>query len=94
LFREKFVKRSVFGVAILVGGSGEKQVIDFLKASLKRNRLEIIEEAIERVNLLKKIHIMELNALSCKSIEDFVKWQDFRKTQTHKIIKEMKEREK
>ena len=37
------------------------------------------EEALAREKQLKQVHMMELDAISCKSIEDFVIWRDHRK---------------
>ena len=37
------------------------------------------EEALAREKQLKQVHMMELDAISCKSIEDFVLWRDHRK---------------
>lgn len=48
---------------------------DFIHYQLQKAR----EEALERERQLKQVHMMELDAISCKSIEEFVVWRDQRK---------------
>ena len=52
-----------------------EDVYNFLHQELQRAR----EEALARERQLKQVHMMELDAISCKSIEDFVVWRDHRK---------------
>ena len=40
---------------------------------------KVREEALAREKQLKQVHMMELDAISCKSIEEFVLWRDHRK---------------
>ena len=45
----------------------------------RQKREEVVEEAEAREKQLKTIHTMELDAVSCMSIENFVVWRDYRK---------------
>jgi hypothetical protein len=49
---------------------------DFLKEALK-GQLEIVEEDMK---LLKNIHLLELDAISMKSLKEFMIWADSRKS--------------
>ena len=50
-----------------------------VQAALTLYASQVREEAVAREKQLKEIHTMELDAISCKSIEDFVIWRDYRK---------------
>lgn len=39
----------------------------------------LLQEEREKINHLKKIHNMELDAISCKSLEDIIIWSSNRK---------------
>lgn len=41
------------------------------------------EEALEREKQLKQVHMMELDAISCMSLEQYVAWRDYRKQRPH-----------
>lgn len=56
-------------------GTGKQKVRITLHQELQKAR----GEALDRENQLKQAHMMELDAISCKSIEDFVLWRDHRK---------------
>jgi hypothetical protein len=45
----------------------------------RQKREEVVERAEAREKQLKTMHTMELDTVSCMSIEDFVVWRDHRK---------------
>ncbi len=53
---------------------------DDVREALTTIRKETLEEAQSLYLLMKTAHEMELDAISCKSLEEFVLWQDYRKT--------------
>lgn len=57
-------------------------VLDWLRLQEQNFHQELQkarDEALAREKQLKQVHMMELDAISCKSIEDFVIWRDHRK---------------
>ena len=45
-------------------------------------RKDTIARYEEEMNLIKNIHKLELDAISCKSLEEFMEWSEFRKLLT------------
>lgn len=59
-----------------------KDLQDWLTQTLKaerQKREEVADAAEAREKQLRTVHTMELDAVSCMSIEDFVVWRDHRK---------------
>ena len=57
----------------------KEDFIEFIRVNLHQKLQKAREEALAREKQLKQVHMMELDAISCKSIEDFVIWRDHRK---------------
>ena len=57
----------------------KKAIKDFLTSKITQALAEERERYTEDINFLKKLHSMELDALSLKSLEDFMKWADDRR---------------
>ena len=51
----------------------------FLTNSIAQAEQEMLKKYAEDMNLLNKLHSMELDALSLKSLEDFMKWSGDRR---------------
>lgn len=61
---------------------------DWLRTTLTQYHQDITDEAMAREKQLKQIHTIELDTVSCMSIEQFVVWRDQRKQRpTYQIIK-------
>jgi len=52
---------------------------DFISESIAQAIAEERERYTEDINFLKKLHSMELDALSLKRLEDFMEWADNRR---------------
>ena len=51
----------------------------FITNLLAEQKKELMEEALARENILKDVHNLELDSISCKSLEEFMKWSNYRK---------------
>ena len=61
------------------GDSGYAELEAFVKKLLAEQKKELMEEALARENILKDVHNLELDSISCKSLEEFMKWSNYRK---------------
>jgi len=50
-----------------------------IREMLAKQKKELMEEALARENILKDVHNLELDSISCKSLEEFMKWSNYRK---------------
>ena len=64
---------------IYLGDSGYAELEAFVKNLLAEQKKELMEEALARENILKDVHNLELDSISCKSLEEFMKWSNYRK---------------
>lgn len=55
------------------------EIIKFIDELLHQELQKAQEEAIAREKQLKQVHMMELDAISCMSLEQYVDWRDQRK---------------
>lgn len=51
----------------------------FIESLLAEQKKELMEEALAREKMLVDMHHIELDAISCMSLETFIKWSDDRK---------------
>lgn len=56
-----------------------EEVKNFIESLLTKQKKELVEEALAREKLLVDMHRIELDAISCMSLERFIKWSDDRK---------------
>jgi len=57
----------------------KSEVKDFLTTKISQAQQEMMKKYTEDINFLKKIHSGELDALSLKSLEGFMKWAAYRR---------------
>lgn len=57
-----------------------ENAISHIETLLKEQR----EEMVKELDLIKRIHTLELDSISLKSLEEFIEWSEFRKN----LIKE------
>lgn len=68
-----------FKGAIQLKSKPDGVTVTRLKAFILQELQKAREEALAREKQLKQVHMMELDAISCMSLEQYVDWRDYRK---------------
>lgn len=61
---------------------GRENAENRIKNFIKKTKQESYEEGVRDLDFIKKMHEVELDAISCKSLEDFIVWSENRKVQS------------
>lgn len=57
----------------------QEAILRVVENLITEQKKELMEEALARENILKDVHNLELDSISCKSLEEFMKWSNYRK---------------